>query len=189
VSNWIPIAALAVAAACSVCAPVARAASWVVDAKRSSIGFSGTHAGNTFNGSFGKWSSSILFDPAQLATAKVVTLVDLTSARTGDRTYDSTLPQADWFNTKSLAQARFETTKITSLGNSRYEAAGTLTLRGKQVPVVMPFTLAINGNQAVMRGATTLKRLDFDIGRQSDPTAAWVSPEIKVTIAVIATRK
>ena len=166
----------------------ALAANWMVEPAKSSISFAATHAGKAVNGSFGKWTSSIQFDPAQLKTAKVVVQVDLASARTGDKLYDGTLPQSDWFDTAKQRMARFETSSITANGKD-YVAHGTLTIRGITVPVTLPFTLAITGNQAVMRGRTTLKRMAFGIGKSSDATGEWVSLDIPLTLSVTARKQ
>jgi polyisoprenoid-binding protein YceI len=167
----------------------ALAADWIIEAPKSSIGFSGTHAGKNFSGNFQKWGGQIRFDPAKLAEAKVVILIDLGSARTGDKIYDGTLPQADWFAVKRARQARFETTSIKADGKNAYVALGNLKLRGVSVPVILPFTLAITGNQATMQGRTSLKRLAFGIGKSSDAAGEWVSLEIPLTIKVSARTK
>jgi polyisoprenoid-binding protein YceI len=175
--------------AATLCAQPALAADWVINAARSSISFSGTHAGKAFTGSFGKWSGQIRFDPAKPAASKVVVLVDLASAKTGNAMYDGTLPKDDWFDTAKMAQGRFETTSITATGKNAYTAQGFLTLRGVRVPVTMPFTLSISGKQAVMQGRTSVKRMAFGIGKDSDSAGAWVSLDIPITVNVTATQK
>jgi polyisoprenoid-binding protein YceI len=167
----------------------AQAADWVVDLPKSSIVFSGTHAGNNFTGQFQKWSGQIHFDPAKLPQAKAIILIDLASAQTGSKMYDGTLPQNDWFNLKAKRQARFETTSIKTAANGNYVAQGSLSLRGVSVPVTLPFTLTINGKQAVMQGQTSVKRMAFGIGKSSDATGEWVSLDIPLKIKVVATTK
>jgi polyisoprenoid-binding protein YceI len=165
----------------------AQAASWKIDPARSSISFSGSHAGTAFTGSFRKWQGKIEFDPAKLAQSKAVIVIELSSATTGNKSYDGTLPQADWLNSAKVRDARFETTSIVADGKN-YVARGTLTLRGLAVPVVLPFTLAITGKTARMQGKTILKRMAFGIGKSSDATGDWVSLDIPLSISVTATR-
>jgi polyisoprenoid-binding protein YceI len=167
----------------------AQAASWVIDIPKSSIVFSGNHAGANFAGRFQKWSGQIRFDPAKLTDAKAIILIDLTSARTGNKIYDGTLPQADWFNIKTDRQARFETSSIKLAVNGSYVAQGSLQLRGVSVPITLPFTLAISGKQAVMQGQASVKRLAFDIGKTSDAAGEWVSLDIPLKIKIVAKAK
>ena len=169
----------------------ALASQWVVVSEESKIDFSGTHAGRAFEGSFGVWTADITFDPDDLASSSATVTVDLTSARTGDATYDSTLPKADWFNVASAGEtAVFQTTEIRAgEGDNAYIGDGTLTIRGTSVPVQLPFTLEIDGDTAIMTGQTPLARLDWSIGQGSDATGAWVSLEIPVSVSVTATRR
>ncbi len=164
----------------------AYAADWIIDNKVSRIGFSGTHAGNSFKGTFERWQGQIRFDPLKLGDSKAVILIDLASARTGNKIYDGTLPQSDWLAVKAQPNARFETSSIKSSGPNSYVAQGSLSLRGTAVPVTLPFTLTITGKRAVMQGQTNIKRLAFGIGKASDATGEWVSLDIPVTIKVSA---
>lgn len=164
------------------------AAKWNVDPATSSIRFSGVHAGKEFTGTFERWSAAIDFDPAALIAAKAVVTVETASAKTGDRTYDSSLPQEEWLNVKGFPNAVFETTAIRALGGDRYEADATLTIKGVAVPVTLPFTLTITGATAKMDGKTTLDRIARQIGLKSDPNAEWVSKDIAVTVSLVATR-
>jgi polyisoprenoid-binding protein YceI len=180
-------AALAVAALALAASPAA-AQRWVVDPAKSAIQFESAQAGAPVRGRFGKWSADIRFDPAKLAEARVVVVVDLASATTGDRNVDSQLPTADWFNVAGGAQARFTSSAITAAGPGRYVARGTLAMRGASVPVELPFTLTISGQQAVMRGQTRLDRRAFTLGMGSDSSAAWVPFVVPVTVSVTAQR-
>lgn len=162
---------------------------WVIDQKASSIAFSGVHAGNKFAGTFKSWSGDIRFDPARLPASKAVILVQTASAFTGNRTYDGTLPDQEWLNPKAFPNARFETTAIRSLGANRYEADGRLTIKKTTLVIKLPFTLSIANNVATMKGTAMVDRLALDIGKGSDPSAEWVSKQIKVDITVRAVRR
>lgn len=170
-------------------ATAADARPWAVDAKQSSISFSGQHVGKTFKGSFTIWQANIDFDPARPEAAKVAVSIDLASAKTGDAMYDKTLPSADWFDIAKARQAKFVATKITKTGSNDYVADGQLTLRGKSVPVKLPFTLDIAGNTATMTGKMTVKRTAWGIGSGSDAKGDWVSLDIPVQVKVVATAK
>jgi polyisoprenoid-binding protein YceI len=166
-----------------------KGADWLVVPTKSEIAFSGTHAGRTFKGVFGKWTAAIRFDPAKLAEANATVRIDLSSSKTGDKTYDETLPGDDWFNIKKTPIAMFQTTRFRETGPGKYSADGVLTLRDVRVPVSLPFTVAINGTTASMSGQLVLKRMAFGLGKGSDATGDWVGLDIPVTIKVAAVRK
>jgi cytochrome b561 len=169
-------------------APPAMASRWTVVPAQSSLTFSSVWNGATVEGRFPKFSASINFDPNKLAEAKVDVVVDLTAATTNDRTVNGSLPGDDWFAIKKQPTARFTTSSIAQVKPGQYVARGTLSLRGVAVPVVLPFTLAINGNTATMVGETRLDRRSFKIGMDSDATADWVAYAVPVKVKVTATR-
>lgn len=165
----------------------ASAARWRVDYAHSHIGFSGTHAGNVFHGTFGAWLANIDFDSASPETSTVRTVIDLSSAATGNATYDATLPQAEWLDSTTQKQAVWQSTAIRRVGDNHYQADGTLTLRGKTVPVALDFTLEQGTDGTTTMHATpTLKRMDFGIGASSDAAGEWVSLDIGLDITIVA---
>ena len=176
--------AAAVAALClTVTSPVS-ATNWTVVPADSTIAFSGTHAGKAFKGKFERWSAEIKFDPADLAAAKAKVIVELGSAKTGDTTYDKTLPTIDWFDIAKTPSGIFETTAFRSVGGDKYEADGNLIIRGFKVPVKFAFEFKANGDTAKLVGKTQIKRLDFAIGKGSDAPGEWVALDVPVEVQV-----
>ena len=178
-----------VAGLCLLGTPAGAASEWLVNAEASRIAFSGTHSGRAFTGSFRRWVADITFDPDDLVSSKVVARVDLASAATGDSAYDRTLPTADWLDTKRSATATFETASFRAVAPGQYEADGSLEMRGAKLPVRLAFDLRIDGDVAWMSGRASLQRLDFGIGKASDPEGTWVSLEIALEITLMARRK
>lgn len=165
-------------------APLAQAASYKVDEKTSSIGFSGTHAGSQFSGKFNKWDARLDIDPKNLTESCIEANFDITSAATGNAMYDGTLPTADWFNSKAHPKGRFVSTAITANKDGSYTAEGKLTLRGVTQPTKFNFNLTEQG--FLSQGVITLDRIAYSIGKESDSKAQWVSKDISVQIYVDA---
>jgi len=157
---------------------------WTVVPAESTIAFSGEHAGNKFKGRFEKWDAVISFDPADLAGSKAVVTVALASAKTGDATYDKTLPTVDWFDISKSPSGVFETTAFRASGSDTFEADGTLSIRGVKVPVIFTFQFKATGDTAKLTGKTALKRTAFGIGKGSDADGTWVSLDIPVEVTV-----
>jgi polyisoprenoid-binding protein YceI len=161
---------------------------WTVDQRTSSIAFSGSMDGTAFNGRFSRWNAGIRFDPANLAGSAARVIIEPASVNSGDGSRDSTLKEGDWFDTARSPQVIFQTTSIRNVAPGRYEAVGTLSVKGRAIPLTLPFTLAINGAQADMRATLSVDRTRLGLGIQFDPSGAQVAKAVTVNIAVRATR-
>lgn len=161
---------------------------WKTDALNSHLMFSGLDSGDEFSGQFDRFTTHIQFDPADLASSSIQVTVDMGSAVTGDSTRDGALPSSDWFNVVQFPQAFFQSTAITSLDPTHFEAQGTLTILGVKKDITLPFTLEIHGHTAKAEGKITLKRLDFGIGRAVDDKGDTVSNDIVVKFDINAHR-
>lgn len=172
----------------SLLATPAIAADWTVDLPKSHLGFSGVQNGAPFQGSFGKWTAEIAFDPAHPDAGHAKVTIDLDSARTGDSQRDSALPQAEWFDVKHSPQATFEATGFTPKGGDAYEAPGKLTIRGMAKDVVLPFTLAVAGDKATAKGHLSLVRTGFGVGQGVWATGEWVGLDVGVDVDLVANK-
>ncbi|MEM0909917.1 MAG: YceI family protein [Pseudomonadota bacterium] len=150
----------------------------IVSADEGVLGFAGEHAGMTFEGKFKEWQASLVLPPS--ISPKIIATFQLASAETGDSTYDSTLPEGDWFDVENHPTATFESETIEAVEGDEYRVTGTLSLRGKTLPV--EFMLKNNGR--ALTAEFVIDRLAYDIGRESDPEAEWVSQSISMNLAI-----
>ncbi|WP_407520020.1 YceI family protein [Methylobacterium oryzisoli] len=164
----------------------ALAADWAVDPARSSIRFSGVQVGTAFSGRFERFEARIAFDAEKPEAGRATVLIDLASARTGDAQRDQALPQKDWFDVRSVPQARFEATRFVARGGGDYDAVGTLTIRGASRPLTLPFHLDLDGGQARATGRVTLVRTDFGVGQGAWASGQWVGLDVGVDIDLVA---
>jgi polyisoprenoid-binding protein YceI len=181
----VSIGALAMAPA----AYAAAAPSWAVDKAASRIGWRTTFSGVGLNGTFRTWDAQIAFDPANLAGSRVAVSVDMASVTATDADAQEALPSGDWFDAKSHPRGTFVATTFRSLGGNNYQAVGTLTLKGVARPLILPFTLAINGDTAKMDSTVILDRSLFGIGRGQFQGAETVPHGVNMTITVSAKRQ
>lgn len=166
----------------------AEATQWTVNKAQSEIGFGGTHAGRAFDGKFGTWTARIRFDADNLAESRIVVVIETGSATTGDLVQESTLKNGEWFSAKAHKYATFSSNNITAKGGNKYEAKGTLEIKGRKTAVTLPFTLTTSGNSATAKGTLKLDRTKLNMGMNSDPKAEWVSKIIDLNISVKATK-
>ncbi|MFT6329525.1 MAG: polyisoprenoid-binding protein YceI [Bermanella sp.] len=148
-----------------------------VSAKDSQVTFAGEHVGMQFSGIFDKWDADILLPPA--ASPKIIATFDVTSAKTGDSTYDSTLPEGDWFDVENHPKSVFESNQIVAKDKD-YAVTGTLTLRG----ISQPVSFLLKNNDTTLTASFIIDRLAYSIGMESDPDAEWVNKEIKMTLTL-----
>jgi cytochrome b561 len=112
-------------------------ANWIVDYEKSAITFSGLHEGRKFEGVFDAWTADVAFYPEALATSQVHVSVDTRTARTGKKLYDDSLKSREWFNAPEFPQATVELGEFRQVAGG-YEAAATLTLKGRPVRLPNP---------------------------------------------------
>lgn len=129
----------------------------------SSLGFFGSYQGETFSGSFTKFTSGIRFDPAKLAQSSFDVRITLASANTKNAERDEMLLGSEFFNAKAQPEARYVASKFRALGNNRFVADGVLTLRGISKAVPLTFTWT-PGAKPQLIGSAKVQRLDFKVG-------------------------
>ncbi|WP_377186924.1 cytochrome b/b6 domain-containing protein [Ruegeria meonggei] len=141
--------------------------------------------GSPVTGSFADWTAAIAFeDPPEpgLAGSADVTIA-ITSLSLG--TVTDQAMGADFFNSAQFPTAQFKAELFKT--DAGYEARGTLTIRDKSVDMVLPFTLALQDDTAVMSGQLELNRMDFDVGT-SQPTEESLGFTVIVSIDLTAKR-
>jgi polyisoprenoid-binding protein YceI len=167
---------------------MASAADYAVQPSGSTLGFTSSFQGSSFDGQFSKWTAAISYDQAKLAASKFDVTVDLSSAKTGDSDRDSALPGADFFDTAKYPQAHFVTTGFRQQG-SQVIADGNLTLRGVTKPVSLNVTFKPQGSGATLDVSGTVNRLDFGVGGGQYKDTTVIAAAVKVTAHLVLTAK
>lgn len=158
-----------------------------VQADKSTVSFSYKQMGVAMDGKFRKFASQLRFDPAQPAKASATIDVDLASIDTGTTEADTEVAGKTWFNTKAFPVARFESKGVKVLAGNKYEITGTLTIKGKTLPVTLPVTFAAQGKTGVFEGSFTLRRGDYAIGEGSWSAFDIVANDIVVKFRITST--
>lgn len=169
----------------------AQAAPYEILKDESSISFHGEHAGQEFQGSFNNYTSEIDFDFKDLNNSYANVIFNLQYIEMNKATYEGTLPNKDWFHIAEYPVATFKS-KSFSLNdqNGLFDVVGDLTIR--DVTKEIAFSAKIVERRD---GVTTvdaefpINRLDYNLGQKSDPTADWVSEEIKIKLDLIARKQ
>ena len=141
-----------------------------------------TQFGSAVSGHFADWTADISFDPATGSGTTDVT-VNIASLSLGSVSAQALGP--DFFDATNHPTAHFKAS-IAPQGD-HFAATGTLTLKGKEQPLTLPFTLDITDGTATMHGAATLNRLDFGIG-ETLPDETTLKFPVAIKINLTATR-
>jgi polyisoprenoid-binding protein YceI len=167
----------------------ASAARWNVMPGKSRLGFAVTWSGQQLVATFKSWKAEIVFDPADLAHAKAVVVIDMASEDSGSAENDDALKGAEAFAVDRFGTARFETTAFTDKGGGNYVANGRLDLHGISKPLTLPFTLTFNGDTVHMAGKAVVMRTDFGLGASGEWAGETpVAHAVTITVDLTATK-
>lgn len=171
---------------------------WVPVPEESRIGFRAIQMGAPFDGEFTRYRASIVFDPDRLEQSQVFFTVDIDSVDTQNAERDAAMQTADWLDATNHPTATFASDAIAALGESRYEARGTLTMRGVTQPVVFPFTFEVVGPEegrtqqdgdqlARVEGAFPVARTKFGIGQGQWASEGVIGDQVLIQVELTAT--
>ncbi len=166
-------------------APVEAEASGNWRVVEGTLGISVRQMGADVSGSFANWTADIRFDEALTGGkhGNVSVTIDTASLTLGSVTKQAL--EAEFFDVATHPTAVFTADILP--GTAGYVADGTLTLRGVEQPITLPFTLEITGDQARMLGEVTLDRRDFGMGASYGDEAS-VGFGVVVAVDLLAER-
>jgi len=157
----------------------AEASEWQLVQDSSNVRFIGVQEGSAFRGRFENFTAVIDFDPADPSAGKIIGVVKMDSAKTGDAERDATLLEEDWFDPQNHPESRFESERIEQLDDGTYAAHGQLTIIGNSNPVTMSFEFDVDGSTAHFSGSFDILRLDFGVGWDA---TNWIDDEVGVQV-------
>ena len=157
----------------------AEASEWQLVQDSSTVRFIGVQEGSAFRGRFGNFSATIDFDPGNPTAGKIIGVVKMDSAKTGDAERDATLLEEDWFNPSKHPESRFDSESIEALDDGTFAAHGQLTIIGNSNPVTMNFEFDVDGSTAHFSGSFDILRLDFGVGWDA---TNWIDDEVGVQV-------
>ena len=160
--------------------PLAAAAPQNIILAQSSIKFVTRQMNVPVDGEFKRFDATVTFDPKKPEATKAEFEVDLGSIDLGNAEGETEAKAKPWLNVAAFPKARFVASSVKPLGGNRYEAAGTLTIKGASQNVVAPFTLAEAGGVRTVEGQFPLKRLQYKIGEGAWAATDTVADEVLV---------
>src|SRR5260221_1171412 len=107
------------------------------DKAHSHIGFSVRHILSPVPGEFKDYDGSFTFAEKKPENSKVNVTIQATSISTGNEMRDKHLNSPDFFDTAQFPTLTFKSTKVTSVGENKYQVTGNLTMHGVTKLVVL----------------------------------------------------
>mgnify|MGYP002629600568 FL=1 len=136
-----------------------------IDYSRSQISITSRQMNVPVEAKFKKFSAQIAFDAAAAVVVKAHLEVDTTSFDVGNDEFNAEATDKDWLNAKRFPKATFVSSNIRSLGNGQFEARGTLSIKGKNQEVTVPFAIKTDAaSRRVIEGTLNIRRLQYGIG-------------------------
>ena len=172
------------AAAATATAATEAAANWAVE--EGTLSITVTQMGQPVTGAFADWDAAIDFDeaPRPDGTHGAVEV----SVATGSLSLGSVSQQAtapEFLSSEAFPTATFRAPIVRD--GDGWLAEGTLSLRGAEVPVRLPFALELDGDLARMGGTAALDRRDYGMGA-SYPDEGSVGFAVTLDVALTARR-
>jgi cytochrome b561 len=159
---------------------------WNIDYDKSFIRFTATQAGAGINGEWQEWRGNLHFDEARLDASLFDVNVIVASVETLDDVRDAVLQDAEWFDGENYPEVRFHAGRFERNATGGFEALGTLTVKGRDVPVALEFTVSANAGSVVLDGTAELDRLALDLGLGEWSDTRWIGQFVTVSVHVEA---
>jgi polyisoprenoid-binding protein YceI len=170
--------------ACSLGAPAAHAADWRMDPAGSKVEYIAVVQKNRASGIFREFDARARFDPNRTADSQVEATVVTASADMIDPDVNKTIRGPEWFDSARFPQAVFRASDVRRIGDGRYVARGTLTVKGIEQPVEIPFVWTSDVDTATIAGELTVKRASFRIGLGEWASTEVVGPDVTVKFSL-----
>ncbi|MBI3561331.1 MAG: YceI family protein [Gammaproteobacteria bacterium] len=163
------------------------AASGSIDIPRSQITATFRQMHVPVEGRFKTIRGTINFDPDHATAGRASIEIDTASFDVGAEEYNYELHTQEWFDTTAYPQASFVASQVVPLGQNRFEAQGSLTLKGKTQAIKVAFTQHSDGPAQVFEGEVPISRKAYAIG-----SAQWndvLEDQVIVKFRIINTTK
>jgi polyisoprenoid-binding protein YceI len=162
---------------------------YTLDPAHTRIGFVARHAMVTkVRGAFNEFEGTATLDGADPANSRVAVTISAASIDTRNAQRDEHLRGNDFLGMEEYPQITFSSTGVRQVGDSTFEVAGDLTIKGVTNSITVPFEFEGAakdpfGNQRVgFEGSVTISRKDYGITWNAALETGGVLVSDKVTL-------
>lgn len=162
----------------------AAAAGWTLDPAGSTLAFTASFENTPAPGRFRRFQAAVSFDPDRLAASRIDVTIVTASADMDSDDINKAIVGADWFDAVRFPTAEFHAAEVLKVGDDRYVASGTLTIKGVSNRLDLPFAWKAQGDRATMTGELTIARAAYRIGLGEWEGNPAIGPQVTVKFAV-----
>lgn len=155
---------------------------------KSTLTLASQQMGVPVQATFDRFTAHIDFDPTKPEASKISTDVDITSFDFSPE-IDGNVQEKSWLNAKDFPQAHFQASSVKALGGGKFEARGPLTIKGKTIEVVAPFTYTANAGNATYEGTFKISRLQYNVGEGDWKETDTVPEGVQITFKIVTAKK
>jgi len=160
-----------------------------IDIAKSKITFTSKLMGSKISGNFGKFSGKVLFNPDEPEKAKANIVIDIASFNAGGDELQEEAKGKDWFSAKLFPMASYVTESIKTTGPNSLDVRGTLTIKGKAIPLLIAVKYQPQGKQMLFDANFQVLRLDFGLGAGNWADTSAVANEVPVNVHLVLNQK
>lgn len=155
---------------------------WTADSAKAKITFSVDGPFGEVHGSFTGLTSEFQFEEKDLEKSSITASIDAGTVSSGVGLRNTHLRNEEqWLNIAKYPRIQFKSTKIEKTSEG-FSASGTLTLKSISKPIVIPFTFSPSGNSGVFKGQFSIKRGDFNLGKEGGSVGETIHINIEVPV-------
>jgi polyisoprenoid-binding protein YceI len=167
---------------------LAYAAPLKLDPAKSSVSAAFKQMNVPVEANFKTFTAAIDYDPAHPNAAKATVEITTASLDLGDQSMNQEVAGKPWFNSAQFPKASFVSSAISADGPGKLKVTGTLSLKGKAMPVSFPLSVKQDGAKQVFEGSLPIKRLAFNIGEGEWKDTSMVADEVLIKFRVVAAK-
>jgi len=131
------------------------------------IAFKIDNAGMAVDGTLAGLAADIRFNAADLASSKIFATIETSTISTKIAKRDEHLRKPDYFFVEQYPKMTLQSTKLEHVSGNSYEGYFKLTIKQVTKDIVIPLTIAENGDVIDVTGAFSINRLDYNVGQSS----------------------
>ena len=154
---------------------------WNSNAATAKITFKVEGLFGTVSGSLSGLKSTIEFNGNDLAASSILASVDPKSISTGISLRNNDLQKEKYLNSEKYPLISFKSNKIQKSGTG-YKVIGDLTIKGVTKQIEIPFSFSEKEKEGVFKGAFTIQRLDYNVGKPGGSIGSMVTIDLEVPV-------
>lgn len=172
-------------------APAAAAEeAYLLNPGNTKVAFTGQKVGGNHNGSFGKFTGNLHFNPGTLEQSKVDLEIDTSSLHTDSAKLDAHLKSGDFFDVEKFPKARFKSVSLkpSEAKGATHTLTGTMEIKGIKKQMSFPVKITVDDNAVIAKADFVISRKAFKI--DFDGAADYlIKDDVPISLSINVPRK